>query len=219
MNILIVHAHPEPKSFCTALKDYTVRFYEERGDIVKVTDLYQIGFEPVGVQKDFLRLSNNEYFKYQTEQVHAYNNSLFTDSVLQEMEKIEWADLIIFSFPLWWFSLPAILKGWVDRIFAMGFCYGAGKGVYDNGAFRNKTGMLMFTTGGPEFAYSPEGKNGNIDTLLYHIHHGMLYFIGLQVKPPFIAWSPARVTNEERESYFEKLDEHLIKLSSLKNLY
>ncbi len=197
--ILIIHAHPEPKSFCSSLKNEAVAYFQSQGAEVKVSDLYAMNFNPVGDKQDFTALQNPDFFKYQMEQVNAYQNNLFAPELKTEMEKLEWCDTLIFNFPLWWFGLPAILKGWVDRVFAMGLVYGAGKGVYDNGTYKNKTAFLTFTTGGPEIAYSDKGKNGNLDIILYPIQHGMLYFAGMTVMPPFVCFSPARITDEERK--------------------
>ena len=215
MKVLIVFAHPEPQSFNTALKDTAVSTLEEQGHEVKVSDLYAMGFDPVGGKKDFTSLENESFFKYQMEQVHAWKNDLFVEEIKAEMEKLEWADLVIFNFPLWWFSLPAILKGWVDRVFAMGFCYGAGKGIYDNGTYRGKKkGMLTLTTGGPDTAYTGTGKNGDINKILYPIQHGILYFVGMDVLPPFVTYSPARLTDEERKKHIENYKAHLQKLDT-----
>lgn len=214
MNVFIIHAHPEEKSFSTTLKNTAAEYFSEQGYEVVVSDLYAMKFNPVGGANDFVDINNKEFFKYQLEQVNAFNNNLFTEEVRKEMEKFLKADLVIFNFPLWWFSVPAILKGWVDRIFAMGFAYGAGKGVYDSGAFKNKKAFCCLTTGGPEAAYGPNGKNGSLETILYHINHGMLYFVGMQTLPPFVGFSPARKTDEERN---EVIDKYKLYLKNLHN--
>lgn len=217
--VLIVHAHPEVNSFCSSLKNTAIEYFNSIGAEVQVSDLFNMGFNPIGDQDDFTQLQNSEFFKYQLEQVHAFQHGLFEPSLQTEMDKLEWCDTLIFSFPLWWFGMPAILKGWVDRVFAMGFVYGAGKGVYDNGVFPNKKAFLTFTTGGPEVAYSPTGKNGNLDTILYPIHHGMLYFIGMQVLPPFICYSPARLSEEERANELIRYKTYLSKVGDEEPLY
>lgn len=219
MNVFIVHAHPEEKSFSTTLKNCAAEYFNEQGNEVVVSDLYAIKFNPVGGANDFVDIKNKEFFKYQLEQVNAFNNNLFTEEVRQEMEKFLKADLVIFNFPLWWFSVPAILKGWVDRVFAMGFAYGAGKGVYDSGAFKNKKAFCCLTTGGPEVAYGPTGKNGNLETILYHINHGMLYFVGMQTLPPFVGFSPARITDEERKLLLENYKVYLKNIDDLKPIF
>jgi NAD(P)H dehydrogenase (quinone) len=217
--ILIVHAHPETNSFCSSLKNNAIDYFKSMGAEVKISDLYQLNFNPIGDKHDFTQLENPEFFKYQLEQVHAYQQGLFEPSLQTEMDKLEWCDTLIFSFPLWWFGMPAILKGWVDRVFAMGFVYGAGKGVYDKGVYPNKKAFLTFTTGGPEVAYSPTGKNGNLETILYPIHHGMLYFIGMQVLPPFICYSPARMSEEDRANELIRYRTYLSKVGDEQPLY
>lgn len=202
--VLIIHAHPESKSFCSSLKNEAIAYYQSQGAEVKVSDLYAMGFDPVGGKHDFTQLENPDFFKYQMEQVHAYQHGLFEASLKEEMDKLEWCDTLIFNFPLWWFGLPAVLKGWVDRVFAMGLTYGAGKGVYDNGTYKNKTAFLTLTTGGPEIAYGTTGKNGNLETILYPIQHGMLYFVGMTVLSPFVCFSPARIGDEERVKELER---------------
>ena len=213
--ILIVHAHPEPKSFNSALKEKARSFFESSGCEVKITDLYAEQFEPVGDKHDFTALSNPDYFKYQLEQVNAFQHELFEESLRREMDKLLWCDTLVFNFPLWWFGLPAILKGWVDRVFAMGLVYGAGKGVYENGFFKGKEAFLCFTTGGPEMAYGENGKNGQLDTILFPIQHGMLYFCGFTVIAPFVCFAPVRLDDEQRtaelaryEAYLQDLDKH-----------
>lgn len=215
MNVLIVHAHHEPLSFNSTLKDTALNEFTKQGHNVIVSDLYAMNFKAIADKEDFKSLSNPNYLKYQAEQTHASQNHLFSDDIKKEMEKLLWADLIIFNFPLWWFSAPAILKGWVDRVFAMGFAYGGGKGVYDTGVFKGKKGMLTITTGGPEIAYGPQARNGDINEILFHIHHGMLYFTGMDVLPPFIAWSVARLSEDERKGIIERYISHLGNLNSL----
>jgi NAD(P)H dehydrogenase (quinone) len=216
--ILIIHAHPEQQSFCSGLKDTARNYFESRGDQVQVCDLYAMGFDPVGDQRDFKSLSNPEFFKYQIEQMNACKTQGFSDDLKVEMDKLVWCDLIIFNFPLWWFGLPAILKGWVDRVFAMGFVYGDGRGVYENGTFKEKTAFVTMTTGGPEMAYNANA-NGDMNTILFPVHHGMFYFAGMTVLPPFISWGPARKSEEERKADLTRYEDYLGSLEKLKPIY
>jgi len=217
--ILIIHAHPEKQSFCSSLKNTAVDYFKSTGAEVKVSDLYEMHFNPVGDRTDFTKLENENYFKYQAEQVFATQNNLFEERLKAEMNKLIWCDTLIFTFPLWWFGLPAILKGWVDRVFAMGLTYGAGKGIYENGTFKNKTAFLTFTTGGPEVAYGTTGKNGELDTIIFPIHHGMLYFLGMTVLPPFISFAPARIEDEKRKQEIERYKNYLANLKKLTPVY
>ena len=194
--ILIIHSHPEDQSFCSSLKRVAIAHFEGLDCQVKESDLYKMKFQAVGGKEDFKALSNPDFFKYQLEQVNAFTKNLFDEDLQVEMDKLEWCDLLIFNFPLWWFALPSILKGWVDRVFAMGFVYGNGKGVYENGIYKDKKAMIVMTTGGPEIAYNG-GKNGNMESILFPVNHGIFYFTGMTVIPPFISYSPARKSEEE----------------------
>jgi NAD(P)H dehydrogenase (quinone) len=202
--VLIIHAHPENASFCSSLKNTANDYLKSKGYEVKVSDLYAMDFNPVGNRSDFHSVSNPDFFKYQTEQLYAFENKQFSVELKAEMDKLEWCDILIFNFPLWWFGLPAILKGWVDRVFAMGFVYGGGKGTYDMGVFKDKTAFITMTTGGPENTYTQDGKNGNIESILFPIQHGMFYFVGMTVLPPFISWGPARSSESELHNELER---------------
>lgn len=213
MNVFIVYAHPEPKSFTAAMKDLAVSVLTEAGHNVKVSDLHAMNFKAVADKDDFLELENPDFLKYQVEQKVAYENGKLAPDIVAEHEKLSWADFVIFVFPLWWFSVPAIMKGWVDRIFTTGFVYGNGK-WYDCGGLQGKKAMLSLTTGGPATMYSSIGLNGDIEQILFSINHGILYFSGMEVLPPFIAWAVARVGDEGRQKYLEEYKQRLLSLDS-----
>ena len=84
---------------------------------------------------------------------------------------------------------------------------------------QNKTAFLTFTTGGPEIAYDATGKNGNLETILYPVQHGMLYFIGMTVLPPFICFSPARIGDEERIKELERYKLYLANVVNAVPIY
>lgn len=211
MNVLIVYAHHEPQSFNGALKDLAIKTFEEQGHAVQISDLYAMNFNPVATKNDFLKLQNSEFFKYQMEQLSAVQQDSFSNDIKEEIEKVKWADFILFQFPLWWFSVPAILKGWIDRVFAMGFIYGPGVGVYSTGGLKGKKAMLSVTTGGPESMYTPIGRNGDIQQILFPINHGVLFFSGMEVLPPFLTYSVAR-SEEERERGLVEFKQRLLSI-------
>ncbi len=213
MNVLIVHAHPEPNSFNGALTRHAVHVLEEQGHIVQVSDLYAMGWDPVSSRKNFSTTKDPAFFKPQAEEVYAAEHGGFAPDIQAEMDKVVWCDHLIFQFPLWWFSIPAILKGWVDRVFAMGFAYGGGR-IYETGVFRGKRAVLSLTTGGPEEMYQPGGGYGDINMLLYHVHHGMLCFVGMDVLPPFVVCGPARASEERRCEYLDCYGQRLLALET-----
>ena len=208
MNILIVHAHPEPNSFNAALTAAAVDWFSGQGDGVTVSDLYAMNFDPVSDRRNFLTTRDPVYYKQQIEEMHASQTDGFSPDITGEIEKLEACDALILQFPLWWFGLPAILKGWVDRVLVMGRIYGGGK-WYDQGVFAGKRAMLSLTTGGPEATYQPDGLNGAIHRILFPINHGILRFTGFDVLPPFIAYAPAHLNDEQRRSDLDRYRKRL----------
>ena len=149
----------EPKSFNGAMFRTAQETMAAAGHSVQVSDLYAMKFDPVSDRRNFTTVKNADYFKQQIEEMHATEVRGFAPDIEAELRKAESCDLMIWQFPLWWFGLPAILKGWVDRVFAMGRTYG-GDRFYENGVFKGKRALLSVTTGGPAEAYQPGGFNG-----------------------------------------------------------
>ncbi len=208
MKVFIVYAHAEPHSFNGAMRDLAVATLADAGHAVQVSDLYAMKFDPVSDRRNFLSVKDAGYFKQQIEERHASEVGGFAPDVQAEIEKLFWCDVLIFQFPLWWFGMPAILKGWVDRVFAMGRVYGGGK-WYTEGALRGRRGLVATTTGGPASLYSPRGINGHIDALLYPIHNGIFHFVGMDALPPFVAWSVARADDDQRRRYLDEWRQRL----------
>ena len=213
MKAHIVYAHPEPKSFNGALKDLAVRTLAEEGHSVTVADLYAMQFNPVGGKHDFVHRTNPDFFKYPAEQAAASRNGTFTVEIESEQKKLLDADFLLLQFPLWWFGLPAILKGWVDRVLAAGLTYGVGR-WYSNGVFRGRRAMLSLTTGGPSNFYGRWGLDGDLDSLLYPISHGILHFVGFDVLPPFVAYAPDQASPEDRREVLANFHARLLCLQS-----
>jgi NAD(P)H dehydrogenase (quinone) len=199
MKTLLVLAHPEPKSFNAALFHRAAAKLAAEGHDVVTSDLYAMKFNPVSARDNFTETFNANYLSLQAEEENASRVGGFSADLEVEIRKVETAELVILHFPLWWFSMPAILKGWVDRVFAFGRTYGSGR-MYEKGVFRGKRAMLTLTTGGPRSIYVPGGFNGDIDTILRPVERGILQFLGFDVLPAQIAFSPAQMSVEEREA-------------------
>lgn len=194
---LIVHAHPEPESFCSAQMRQAAQALGESGYIVEISDLYAQHWRPDLSRADFGH-GTPEFFKPQAEQRRAAEGGSFAPDLAAEIEKVRRADLLVFSFPMWWFSLPALLKGWVDRVFAMGVGYGGSVGRFETGGFTGKRAMLLFTTGSTADLFGPGARDGEMDVILFHIQHGMFFFCGFEVLEPLISFAPVRQTPETR---------------------
>ncbi|WP_454815901.1 NAD(P)H-dependent oxidoreductase [Labrys neptuniae] len=212
MKVLLVFAHPEPRSLNARLRDVAIAELEAQGHEVRLSDLYADKWKSEVDQADFPALEAEARLIPVHASKKAFEAGTLTDDVKAEIEKLLWADVLILQFPLWWFTMPAILKGWVDRVFAYGFAYGVGEHSdqrwgdrYGEGTLAGKRAMLIVTAGGWEEHYTLRGINGPIDDLLFPIHHGILYYPGYDVLPPFVAYRADGL----KEAGFEPLAERL----------
>lgn len=217
MNVLIVHAHNEPQSFCSALKNLAADEFAKNGHLVEVSDLYALNWNPVASAADFQNRKDPDYLVYALEQRHGYESQSLSPDIQIEIEKLLKAELVIFNFPLYWFSVPAILKGWFDRVLLSGVCYG-GKRFYENGGLKGKKTMLTFTLGGRPHMLNADGVHGDIVDMLKPILRGTLAYTGMTVLPPFIAYHVPYLSDTERQSILIAYKDRLNSLDGLEPL-
>ncbi|XP_027871769.1 NAD(P)H dehydrogenase [quinone] 1-like isoform X2 [Xiphophorus couchianus] len=147
-------------------------------------------------------LKNPDHFQYGDETMRAWTEGRLSDDITAEQRKLEEAQLIIFQFPLYWFSVPAVLKGWFDRVLTQGFAFSLQK-IYSKGVFKDKKALLSFTTGAPESMFQPDGIDGDINVTLWPLQNGILNFCGFQVLAPQIFWDPAHCPAAVRAQMLE----------------
>jgi NAD(P)H dehydrogenase (quinone) len=195
--VLVVHAHPDRRSLTHQLATTARHALAERGHRVLETDLYAARWKAVFDGDDFLDRLDPDKLSFVGESGHAFATGTQTADVAAEQDKLRAADAVILQFPLWWFGFPAILKGWVDRVFAYGFAYGyrgAGNAHrYGEGALAGKRAVLSVTVGGPEEDYGPRGINGPLEHVLFPITHGNLFFAGMDVLPTFAVYAAGKL--------------------------
>ncbi|AXC12309.1 NAD(P)H oxidoreductase YRKL [Acidisarcina polymorpha] len=200
-NILLVHAQPESTSLTRTLVETAKTHLAASGHRVLESDLYAMQWKAVYDADDFPTRRNDERLSFIEESGYAFSTGTQTSDVQQEQAKLLEADAVLFFFPLWWFGFPAILKGWVDRVFAYGLAYGfrdAGNEYrYGDGGFAGKRAMLAVTLGGPSYDYGSRGINGALEEILFPITHGTLFFTGMEVLPTFAIYGAAHITSEE----------------------
>lgn len=201
---LIVQANPEPRCFGAALRDHARDTLEAQGMEVEVSDLYAMGFDPVARAEDFTLRRFPERLWYDREQQHAVRNEALPDDVAQEVGKLRRADLVVFVFPLWWFSVPAILKGWFDRVLVKDVAYGGGR-RYEDGGFAGKRAMLVTTTNAWPGMTAKDGLLGDIDVILWPLQNGVLAYTGFAVLPPLVAHAVAFVDDDARRGVLDEL--------------
>lgn len=209
---LIVHAHPELHSFSTAQMETAAQALRDAGYRVDILDLYAEAWAPALAREEFAPVEGR--FKPQAEQMRAVKDGTLNTAVKAHLDRLLAADLLILSFPMWWFSLPAILKGWVDRVFVMGAVFGGDYGLFGDAALATKRAMLLFTTGGPAESFRRGGAFGSMDDFLFHIHRGMLEFVGYRVLNPVVTFGPARMTDPERTAALEAVRDSVALISA-----
>jgi NAD(P)H dehydrogenase (quinone) len=108
MRALVVYCHPNPKSFNAAIRDAVLEVLKENGNEARLIDLYERGFNPVMSESDLI----------------AYNDE--TTNLIpfrDQADDLLWAETVIFIYPTWWFNVPAMLKGWLERVLVPGFAF------------------------------------------------------------------------------------------------
>lgn len=197
-NVLIVYAHQDCHSFNCALKDAAVGALEAGGFNVKVSDLYAMHFKATTTKDDIRGSFKKEVFNYADEILAACTEGRLSEDVIIEMDKVRWADLMIYQFPMYMLGLPSILKGWFDRVFLNGFAFTLPDQTHDRGLFAGKRAIISCTTGAPRNFFQPDGPYGDIDVCLWPIEVGGLHFTGLSVLKANICAAVKFVTAEER---------------------
>lgn len=199
--ILIIYAHPEPASITRQLVDVSVQTLTSQGHEVLQSDLYGMRWKAVFDAEDFPNRANPERLSFIMELANAYSTGQQPPDVAAEQAKLLAADAVILQFPLWWYGVPAILKGWIERVYAFGFAYGYKNGTneyrFGDGILKGKRALVNVMTGGPEADYGPRGINGPIDQLLFPLTHGALFYPGMDVLPIHPVYGAAHITTGE----------------------
>ncbi|NWL23779.1 NAD(P)H-dependent oxidoreductase [Pseudomonas umsongensis] len=208
MNVLIVHAHPEQKSFTSALYATAVEHFKQAGHQVETSDLYAMSFNPVASSKDFEERANSDYLVYALEQRNAFKNEKLTADISVEVDKVTRCDLLILTFPVYWFSMPAILKGWVDRVFVSGHFYG-GRRIFNQGGMSGKRALVCATLGGREAMFGNRGVHDDIETLLMPLLKGSLGYVGFDVLKPYLGFHIPYLDANARAGVMEKWKQDL----------
>ena len=186
MKSLIVLAHPEPQSFCSEFARRAAARLQSAGE-VRILDLHAEDFDPVIRPSHFPRRASPERFEPMVEQAHQATTGAVTADVAEHQAAVRWCDRLLLVFPLWWWSMPAILKGWIDRVFSADFAYGA----QDLGG---RIAMLCTTAETKAERFEPtDGRNP-----LHHIERGILKFCGFDVAPSFVAADIYDATDADR---------------------
>lgn len=168
MKVLAVFAHPSRDSFTGALLDSFAAGLQSAGHAVDVADLYREGFDGHFGDGDFAQFEDG---------------GIMPADVLAQQARVDAADALAFVFPVWWWSFPAILKGWVDRVFSYGYAYAnddAGKVI---GLLRHRKAVMLAPASSSRDNYRRYGYHGAMQRQL---DAGIFGFCGIRDVQTFI---------------------------------
>lgn len=182
---LWVLAHPRRESLNGHLYRAGVQILARDRDVV-TSDLYALGFDPVLGERDLGDLAGRPGNLAELAG-QAYTRGQTPRDLRAEHEKLAHAELLVLQFPLWWYGPPAILKGWLDRALTDSFAYdnvidpvhGVPRRYGDGGLTRRKA-LVVVTVGEDERSLGPRGVSGDLNSLLFPLTHGALWYVGIE---------------------------------------
>lgn len=204
----VVYCHPEPKSFVSAMRDTVCVALSESGWRVTQSDLHAIQFNPVASAADFGERERSDHLVYSLEQRHGWSHKSIAEDIAVEVEKVVDAEMLVLVFPLFWYSMPAQLKGWIDRVFLSGVFFG-GRRVYDRAGMVGKRAMVVTSLGGRNHMFGPDALHGELNGMLRHLLQGTLGYVGYDVCEPFYAYHVPYVDDQARRMMLDELDREM----------
>ncbi|MGE6632035.1 NAD(P)H-dependent oxidoreductase [Bacillus sp. NPDC077027] len=187
MNHLVVFAHPHKQSLNHAILDIVVETLKKNGHQVKIRDLYMLDFQPV----------------LRTEEIQALRVGVVPDDIKKEQAYITESDVITFIFPIWWTGLPAILKGYVDRVFSEGFAYRASaEGIKKR--LNHKKGLIINTHGSLKEKYDATGMTAGLKMTT---DTGIFDFVGIEPVEHLLFGSIDTASSEYIQEIFQETKE------------
>ncbi|WP_306350338.1 NAD(P)H-dependent oxidoreductase [Flavobacterium sp. '19STA2R22 D10 B1'] len=194
MNHLIIYAHPNTESINHFIKETVLSTLKVQGHVVVVRDLYQLGFNPVLSLEDIKG-------QYRGEVGH---------DVAKEQEYIRWANSITFIYPIWWTGLPAIMKGYIDRVMTYGFAYRYDQGI-QKGLLTGKQAFILNTQGKSHEEY----KSIGMDTALQLTSdRGIFTYCGFDIKKHLFFEKADKASKEIIEVWADEIKETYMNAST-----
>ena len=184
MKVLVVYAHPNPDSFNHAVLERFVAGLQSRNHEVEILDLYAQGFDPLLSAADLAALQAGET----------------PADIKSQQAKVARAEGLAFIFPIWWSSMPAVLKGWIDRVFSLGFAY-AFREEGPVGLLKQQKALLITTAGGDQAFFDHSGIQKAIQMT---IDLGIFGFTGIPKIQHEFFYNVVQIDGATREGYLQK---------------
>ncbi|MFE5309216.1 NAD(P)H-dependent oxidoreductase [Isoptericola sp. NPDC056605] len=216
MRVLWVLAHPEPRSLTAHLRDDGVRALRDAGHEVVQSDLYAMGWDPVVTAADFGDAADDRLDVAGASE-RALRRGQLAPDIRAEHDKLAWADTVVLQFPLWWLGVPAILKGWLDRVLVQGYAYGVRDAAtgrtrrYGDGGLAGRRALAVVTVGAGT-GLGPRGLHGDLAETLFPLLHGTFWYTGMQVAEPVLVLGANRLDDAGYAAVSAGLRERLLAL-------
>ncbi|MEG0928054.1 NAD(P)H-dependent oxidoreductase [Chryseobacterium sp.] len=185
MRHLIIYAHPNENSLNHSLLDIVVENLKLQNHEIIIRDLYNIGFDPV--------LSLDDIKKQHMGKVN--------DDIQLEQEYISWAEQVTFIYPIWWTGLPAIMKGYIDRVFSYGFAYRYDLGI-QKGLLKGKKTIIINTHGKSHEEYEQTGMD---KALTLTSDNGIFIYSGLEIIKHLFLDKADKATHEDFKNWKDQI--------------
>lgn len=185
MNNLIIYCHPNPTSLNHAIKEAVVEQAQMVGHHIRIRDVYALNFNPVLSMADLA----------------SFRSGAVPEDILEEQEHILWADVITIVHPVWWTGMPALLKGYFDRVLSYGFAYRFGATGLEQ-MLLGKRLYIINTVGSEEQNYIDKG----IFQAMRIVAENTFGFTGLKIMEHRFFSSVITVSAEIRQSYLQSLE-------------
>jgi NAD(P)H dehydrogenase (quinone) len=184
MSTLIIYAHPNKKSFNHAILENVMNGLKDANRQFELIDLYTEKFDPILV----------------IDEEHKRRDLINDPYTADYRNKIEEADKLILIYPIWWFGVPAILKGFFDRVFVSGFAFKY-DGKLPQGLLKNKSAWVIYTIDSPSFYINWFRKNAEWTV----VRDAILKFCGIKKIKRTRLTSIKNSTNEKRQQWLQKI--------------
>jgi len=184
MKTLILYCHPNPGSFNHAILESLEAELKKKHEVV-LRDLYAMGFDPVLKQTDF----------------EAQAKGSAPADVAEERKHVVWAELIVLVAPVWWAGFPALLKGYIDRVFAQGFAFEFTP-LGPKGLLGGKKVLIIQTTASPESMFDHSGLRKSLDMIL---EDATFKFCGLEVAGHKYFFGVPTVSDKDRKAMLKEV--------------
>ncbi len=183
MNFLIIYSNHHKGNFNWQLLESLRQNLAEEGHTIEVRDLYKMDFDPVLRTQDFEQISSGSP----------------PEDIVREQKYVRESDVLVFIYPVWWGGMPAVVKGYIDKVFSWGFAY-----------MSNSNGVYPLLTGKKAFVLSTLGQSreeyekGMFQAMSKVNEEGVFGFCGIQVLEQLYFPSIHQVDNQQKEDYIEQ---------------